>query len=545
MTTSLKYSSLILAILLYSSSLPGQNDQKAVLPNSEVDVIKEFDASLEDAARIQLSPKMIERDTNTRKYHYTISPFNLKIPYAGANIKPLSMPTIPQDPGWPGYVKLGSGYPLASTGTIAYNYIQGNDFSINAIIDHQARYEGDLDNQRYMQNNITLGSKYILNPNVGVGLDLIYDIHDFYMYGYDHSEFDYTAPESLRKYYSPSVGIKLFRPSISENGWLYKFDMKYSRHADNQASKERNYAGILHGSKQFKNQNQFDLEIGADFTKFVDTATQHLDNFYFNPAFTFAGPSIQFRAGANLMSSEDKYFLFPDAKLSGSLIGNQLIVEIGATGGLRKNSFSNLSKVNPYVQPKLSLLNNDLFRNYYGRIKGVYKSVVYSLEGGFNQHHNFAFYQSEATDTRYFNVLHDSLNVTYFQTQLQSRFLHDIAVDARIRYNLYSKHRIESAWHLPGLESYLTFKHHALEDRLQSYLLFKLESPVDYGVVNSEINHSAWLTDVSLGVDYYLLERLALELFLELNNTLNNKRASWENYPSFGFNLMGGIKSRF
>jgi hypothetical protein len=32
---------------------------------------------------------------------------------------------------------------------------------------------------------------------------------------------------------------------------------------------------------------------------------------------------------------------------------------------------------------------------------------------------------------------------------------------------------------------------------------------------------------------------------LDVNNLLNQKRQRWENYPTFGMNILGGISARF
>jgi outer membrane receptor protein involved in Fe transport len=51
------------------------------------------------------------------------------------------------------------------------------------------------------------------------------------------------------------------------------------------------------------------------------------------------------------------------------------------------------------------------------------------------------------------------------------------------------------------------------------------------------------LLDLSLGGEVFFTKNIGV--FLDVNNLLNQKRERWENYPTFGLNILGGVSARF
>jgi len=49
--------------------------------------------------------------------------------------------------------------------------------------------------------------------------------------------------------------------------------------------------------------------------------------------------------------------------------------------------------------------------------------------------------------------------------------------------------------------------------------------------------------DVSAGVEFKITK--ALNLWLQMNNIFNNKYERWNQYPVYGFNILGGIVFSF
>jgi long-subunit fatty acid transport protein len=49
--------------------------------------------------------------------------------------------------------------------------------------------------------------------------------------------------------------------------------------------------------------------------------------------------------------------------------------------------------------------------------------------------------------------------------------------------------------------------------------------------------------DISMGVEYKLNKKWAL--WIDLNNIANSRYQRWNQYPSFGFNFIGGVRYAF
>ena len=70
-----------------------------------------------------------------------------------------------------------------------------------------------------------------------------------------------------------------------------------------------------------------------------------------------------------------------------------------------------------------------------------------------------------------------------------------------------------------------------------------VQNGVNYKLKNGDADRLNALYDLSLGGEYFFSKNIGL--FLDINNILDNKRERWQNLPTFGLNVLGGISARF
>ena len=101
----------------------------------------------------------------------------------------------------------------------------------------------------------------------------------------------------------------------------------------------------------------------------------------------------------------------------------------------------------------------------------------------------------------------------------------------------------ERPWHLPSTELNVTATYLTLEDKLRLKGELYIENGVPYRTDEGTTDNLNGLFDLSFAADYQISKNFGA--FLNLNNIASNKRQRWHRYPTFGLNVLGGIKLRF
>ena len=81
------------------------------LPDEEIDVIKDFEASLEESKKINVTPELPALDTTSRQLTYALPSKSIQIQYLPPRIRPLAIKKDKVDPSYNGFIKLGYGTP--------------------------------------------------------------------------------------------------------------------------------------------------------------------------------------------------------------------------------------------------------------------------------------------------------------------------------------------------------------------------------------------------------------------------------------------------
>ena len=107
---------------------PGKKPAKD-LESENVEVIKDFDARLLDANKVDVTPSLPVLDQTTQEQTYSIPPKGLALKYPAPRLRPVGYKTQSVPPDYNGYAKLGAGVPTSVYGEVGYGYSKGkSDF---------------------------------------------------------------------------------------------------------------------------------------------------------------------------------------------------------------------------------------------------------------------------------------------------------------------------------------------------------------------------------------------------------------------------------
>jgi len=181
----------------------------------------------------------------------------------------------------------------------------------------------------------------------------------------------------------------------------------------------------------------------------------------------------------------------------------------------------------------------------YAGIKGsLTDHVTYSAKVAFNQYWNMPLYVNDSVGggkdflIRYDSSLKDFLVHGEIAYTVGEQF----SISAGLSMHQYKLSTQAKAWGLLPLEFNSTLKWQILKDLWLKSDLWAWDG-ADYLVVNGPSGKNNPAFDLNAGVEFRITKQL--NLWLQMNNIFNNKYERWNQYQSYGFNILGGIVFSF
>ena len=522
------------------------------LNTDQVEVIKNFDARLLDAERINISPQLPTLDTATRKQFYNINERTLNVEYLPPKIRPLAMKRDALAESYEGFLKAGAGFPTSFYFDGSYNVVTEDnlDFGINAF-HHSANNDGQVENQTFSFTKAQAEGTYYFEQGFAVNGRLGYTIDNVFFYGYNdlNSEFDSTLfafeSEQVKQSFTTfEAAANIFNGerTVADFNYNAGFDLYFLE--DDYASRETGFKINLMGTKWFQDKHPLKIELITDFTFFRDTSSQNLHNFFIKPNYTYHGTNFTAKIGANVASSDDEFFFYPDIELSAQLANNLIGAFVGAEGSLQKNNFKNLTDYNPFLVSRFNVMNSSYY-HYYGGIKGNVQGITYRAQVGYKQVDDLALFNlgNDLDSIPRFDVVYDTVNIASISANITAPIFKGFEVTGTLTQNFYSTQGQDKAWHLPATTINVGASYKTMEDKLKISGEFYLENGVPFQTATGESENLNALFDISAGVEYRVSEKFGL--FAHVNNLANNKRQRWRRYPVYGLNVLAGITAKF
>ena len=522
------------------------------LNTEQVEVIKNFDARLLDAERINVVPQLPSLDTATRRQAYNINERTLNVEYLPPKIRPLAMRRDALAESYEGFIRAGAGFPTSFYFDGSYNVVTEDnlDFGINAF-HHSANNDGQIENQSFSYTNAEAAGTYYFEQGFAVNGRLGYTIDNVFFYGYndinselDSSLFAFEGEQVKQSFTTFNAAANIFNGerTVADFNYNAGFDLYFLE--DDYASRETGFKINMMGTKWFNDKHPLKIELITDFTFFRDSSSQNLHNFFLKPNYTYHGDNFTAKIGANLASSDDEYFFYPDVELSAQVSNNLIGVFVGAEGSLQKNNFQALTDYNPFIISRPRIRNSSYY-HYYGGIKGNVQGVTYRAQAGYKQVDDLALFNltNDFDSIPRFDVIYDTVNIVSISANVTAPLFEGFELTGTLTQNFYSTESQEKAWHLPATSVNVAASYKTLENKLKLTGEFFLENGVPFQTADGQSENLNALFDISAGAEYRVSEKFGV--FAQVNNLANNKRQRWRRYPVYGLNVLAGISAKF
>ncbi len=220
------------------------------------------------------------------------------------------------------------------------------------------------------------------------------------------------------------------------------------------------------------------------------------------------------------------------------------LVRVGAESELMANSYKQFSQVNPFIN--MVDLQQTKRTLYYGQVAGaIYENFNYALKVGGGKFKNLPLFINDTLFNAGFDVWYEK-DATIFSLQANVEYQLNFKTNAgvQLRYEpLLSSETFETAYHYVPMEVNI-FARYTLLQRLglrgDLFMRSGTKAFAETGVGTRSLTGAF---DLNVRADYQLSKNW--NVFVELNNLMNNTYQRWYNYPNYGLNALGGLVYSF
>ncbi len=515
-----------------------------------IDINSSYKPVLRNAVKINFAGSQLPADTTAPKLQYKIPSQNLFYAYSPISLKPLA---LDQDTnlylGNRKFLKVG--YGNFSTPYISGGISIGDGKkSLLNLTGNYISSKGNIVNQDYSQLNAKAAGSYFFEKSELYG-GLEVNANTYHLYGYDHNVLTFKKDSIQQQFVNVTLRTGFKNTQPNSIGINYNPNVELNLFTNKDKVNETDAIITLPFDKNITENFTAKVVLKADLTEYSTRSTA-VNNIKFSNNIVQITPSLNyhddiFKINAGITPAWDnkKYELMPDIYAEVQVPDKSFAVQAGWVGRLVKNSYKNLTQINPYLSPVSQQINTKE-TEYYGGLKAsVAKHFNLSAKAGLVRYKNLPFFINDtATDNKSFNVSNETA-VNNFRIHGDVGYINQdkFSLTAGITFNGYtSLTSNDRAWHTMPVEIKSSLRWWAFKTVLIKSDLYVFEGSNYLAKGNTAVSMSGG-TDLSAGVEVKINKNFSV--WADANNILNSKYERWHNYEVFGANFLGGILLRF
>ncbi|MBL0183828.1 MAG: hypothetical protein IPP96_16695 [Chitinophagaceae bacterium] len=534
---------------LVSVAAFAQKDTVTKKKTTTIDITSSYKPLLRNAVKINFSASNLSSDTTHPNLTYDIPAQNLFYSYQPILLKPLA---LQQDTnlylGQRNFVKVGYGNfstPFISAG---FSFGDGKKFLANVYADYISS-KGKLQYQDYSRLHIKAAGSYFLPKNeVYASVDV--KMNENFLYGYDTSLYKYTRKDVRQQFQDLSLRAGIRNTVVGEYGIKYNPSLQVSNFINVNKLAETSALLSIPVEKEFGEAFAFKVEGKADITTYTTKdvfPNIKLNNNVFQvaPSLVFSTPRLSINGGLIPTWDNGKFVWLPNVYAEAQIAENIFAFQAGWVGKLTKNTYRNLSEINPYLKTLTAQLNTKEIE-YYGGIKATLgKHFNFNAKAGLVTYTNLPFFINDtATDNKAF-VVSNETGVRNLRVHGDISYINQdkFTVTAGLTFNGYTGMKSNAkAWNTIPMEFTSSLRWWAIKQ-----VLIKADFYAFGGGHFLTKGNSAKLfapgSDLSAGIEFKISKMFSA--WMDVNNIFNTKYQRWHNYEVYGLNLMGGVRVNF
>ena len=509
-----------------------------------------FKPVLRDAAKINFNAAPPVSDTSRPKLNYTIPTQYLFLSYQPAALKPVALPGDSLV-SWhnDNYIKVGIGNVHQPYIKAGFSFGDGKSTFFNAFADEYIA-KGSLPYQKNDLTAVGLTGTVKTKNNLEWNGKLGFRSDGYYLYGFqpDTLKFDKSDLQQRFQTFDGKLGFRNTIPT--EFGLSYNPSLYVSVFNDNHSPKatETNSVLRLPLEKTIGKNFAFNLAFTADLTHYSlnnNSVSSTQNNLYYvSPALLYKSPLVNLQVELTPSWDHKAFNLLPNFLADISTKDKRISFQAGWIGYYEKGSYQRYASINPWLAQPDSLLNTRV-EELYGGIKGSLNNhVTYSVKAGLAQYWNMPLFVNDSVDGKSF-VIRNETNLQAFNMHGEIGYTQGEAFNATagLTVNQYFELQREAkAWGLLPLEFTVAFRWQLLKDLWIKGDLWAFQGAA-FRATDGTAHYGNGGFDLDGGIEFRITRQL--NLWFQMNNILNDHYERWNQYQSYGFNILGGIVFSF
>ncbi|TNF40005.1 MAG: hypothetical protein EP310_09655 [Bacteroidetes bacterium] len=588
-----------LPVILLSVAAFTVSAQRDTTINREVEVVKSFQPTLQDANKIYDMPKIDEVEIQKPGFNYNINSQPVSNAFAVNPLKAASIGSNPKTETGYGLVKAGVGNYNKPYGELFFNHLTSKKsiFGIHAMhLSSHGKLElegGDKVDAPFSKNLAEVYFNQFFRESV-LSVNVNYNRDAFNYYGYPVK----PVPEPLMKenqtinyfgtkqaFSKGGISVKLSNPSIEITDPYFGFDFDY-HYFTTKTGQNENYGKLMaHIQQPFSFATGL-LDIGFTYNRadnVLNRATQTIDSrvqswMFINPAIYFDKKMFNAELGINAWYVTDKdvdaqFRITPNILLNFMPVKNVFKVFAGIDGNFINNHYSKIAYENPFVNPEHDVINSFEKIRFYGGFDGKFAAktnfkigVDYSLvdDQPFYYLEEYTYPDPNINPNPQivdndFSVLYDDLSLFKINLEIFHRSSGKLDLMLSGNYFMYNMNEQTAAWNMPDWDATFNVGYKITEQLSVSadfYLIgarkaLIINTPLaDYtfpGGLKTVPEYKSFNLDTAFDMNvrgnYKITEKFSV--FAQLNNFGFQKYQRWFGYPVQSFNFLAGVSYSF
>ncbi len=511
----------------------------------KIKITSSFKPVLKEAAKINLNASPAVNDTSRPRLQYNIPSQSQNFAFQPGTLRPLAL-AVDTGGNWTNesYIKAGYGNFKTPFVQLGVSYGDGKAAGVNLYARHVSS-KGKIQFQDYSNTTAEANAFFKAgniewNARVG-GLKEGYNKYGFLprtlVFPEDSINVDFTtyrARVAFRNINRTALGIS------------YAPEIKIDRFSDGLDNSETNTYLHLPLQKTIGKVFAVDVAATANLSKYSPRNKEGISNNWFavSPSVLYKTANINLQLGLRPAWDNGAFKLFPNLMAEVASSDNRFAFQAGWTGYLRNAGYQYQTRINPWVWAPATVFNSSVEERYAGIKGSLADHFSYSAKASFNTIKNQPLFTNDTTaGGKSFRVINEPrLNVLNIGGEIGYTVGERFSVLSNLQINQYNPKDADKAWGLLPLEWKTTMRLQVLRDLYMTSDLYAFNGPLfqTKGGGNGNLGSAV---DLSAGLEFKVYK--SIKLWAQFNNLFNNEYQRWNQYPVYGFNVLGGIVFSF
>jgi hypothetical protein len=524
--------------------------QKDTARKQTIDITSSYQPVLRNAVKINFSGSQLTADTSRPSLSYNIPSQNLFYAYQPISLRPLA---LEQDSnlylGGRNYLRAGFGMystPLVEAG-LSFGDGKKSLLNLNGL--YIASKGNDIQFQDYSMLKVkATGSKFTEKNEVYASAAVSND--NYFLYGYDQTVLDLKKEDVRQQFQAFDVMVGARNITEGPAGISYNPSLQVGFFNNKDKLSETTIIVDLPASKRINDELNLKLTAKGDFTNYA-TKRVGPDNISFGnnilsiaPAFEYKTDFVKINAGVTPTWSNGEFAFLPDVTADIKVRDNIFLIQAGMVGRFVKNTFRNLSNINPYLATMISQ-ENTRETEFFGGLKAALgKHFNMSAKASYINYRNLALFVNDIKFENTFEISNET-KASNFRIHGDINYINQdkFTITAGLTLNGYTGLQVNTdAWHTVPMEFNGALRWWAFEKLLLKSDIYFYNGG-KYRLSTGEARALPGATDVSVGAEYKINKQFSA--WISGNNLFNDKYQRWHNYEVYGLNVTAGILINF